>query len=573
MPFQYRMRAYQIAAIEAVERALADGCRKPVLALATGLGKTVVFSELLRRRNGPALVLAHRDELVRQAAEKIRSVWPEVDLGIVKGEEDEFDKPVVVASVQSLTAKRLNRWSPDRFGTVVVDEAHHASAPSYLRILNFLEPELRLGVTATPFRGDKTTLEGVFDRVVYSFGLKDGIREGFLSDIRAFRVKSETSLDAVATRAGDFAQGALEKTLDTDERNRAIVGTYREKTPGKRALVFAAGVSHAHALAAEFARAGFPSGAVDGSMDLGERQRILGALSSGEILVVTNFGVLTEGFDCPAIETVVLARPTKSLVLFTQMVGRGSRPSPETGKSHMTLIDVVDQTRRHRLVSIADLVGMPVKVGKSVEETCDEAEAGKKIAEEEIVGFVRTLRPDLGYEEIDLLCSEIDLLTVRPDFDWRDVRSEIEDMSEEDWTLWLSRSPWHFSEKKRASEAQIMALSGLGWPVKEVEILSTRAAAWAIDRQMNLLSSWTKERETVFKRLVGSDLEWLAGKPWEFHPATEKQLGFLVSLGYPGSLVKKGLTKREAGLLIESATGNKRSAPAPVGVLDDGIQK
>jgi superfamily II DNA or RNA helicase len=552
------MRPYQVDAIEAVERALADGTSRPVLALATGLGKTVVFSELLRRRGGPALVLAHRDELVRQAAEKIRNVWPDADLGIVKAEEDEFDKPVVVASVQSLTAKRLARWSPDRFETVVVDEAHHASAPSYLRILDYLSPELRLGVTATPFRGDKTTLEGVFDRVVYSFGIKDGIREGFLSDIRAFRVKSETSLDDVATRAGDFAQGALEKTLDTDDRNRAIVRAYREKSPGKRALVFSAGVDHAHALAAEFARAGFSSGAVDGTMDLLERQKILGQLKSGEILVVTNYGVLTEGFDCPAIETVILARPTKSLVLFTQMVGRGSRPSPDTGKTHMTLIDVVDQTRRHRLVTIADLVGQPVKVGKSVAETIEEADGREKAENDKIAGFVRTLRPDMGYEEIDLLCSEIDRLTMRPDFDWRDVRSEIEDLSEEDWTLWLSRSGWHFSSGKGASESQVRALSGFGWPEKEAKILSVGEASWAIDRQMTLLSSWTKGRESVFNRLVGTDLECLAGKPWEFHPATEKQIGFLVSLGYPGSLIGKGLTKREAALLIESATGNKK---------------
>lgn len=558
-----QMRPYQISAIEAVERALADGCRKPVLALATGLGKTVVFSELLRRRGGPALVLAHRDELVRQAAEKIRSVWPEVDPGIVKGEEDEFEKPVVVASVQSLTAKRLRRWSPDRFATVVVDEAHHATAPSYRRILDYLSPELRLGVTATPFRGDKTTLEGVFDRVVYSFGIKDGLREGFLSDIRAFRMMSETSLDAVETRAGDFAPGALEETLDTDDRNRAIVRAYREKSPGKRAVVFAAGVAHARALAEEFAREGFPSGAIDGSMDLRDRQGILDRLKSGEILVVTNCGVLTEGFDCPAIETVILARPTKSLVLFTQMVGRGTRPSRETGKEHMTLIDVVDQTRRHRLVTIADLVGSPVPEGKSVAETLGEAEAGERIEKERLAGFLRTLRPDMGYEEVDLLCQDLDRLTARPEFDWRDVRSEIEELLDSDWTLWLSRSEWPLSGKRRASEAQVRALLGFGWPEKEAKLLSVREAAWAIDRQMTLLSSWMKGRENAFGRLAESGMDWLCGKPWEFHPATERQIGFLISLGYPGSLAGKGLTKREAALLIDCAAGKKKSVAVP----------
>lgn len=565
MTNQYKMRPYQVEAVEAVERAVSGGIRRPVLAMATGLGKTVVFAELLRRRGGPSLVLAHRDELVRQAAEKIRHIWPEGEIGIVKAEEDEFEKPVVVASVQSLTEKRLRRWSPDRFATVVVDEAHHAVAPSYRRILDYLAPEIRMGVTATPFRGDKITLEGVFDRVVYSYGIKDGIKAGWLSDIRSFRMKTGINLDSVSTRAGDFSQGELSQAVNTPERNREIVESWRRKSGGKRALVFAASVDHANALAEAFESEGVPAGVVEGTMGMDVRREVLSDFVSGKILVLANYGVLTEGFDCPSIETVILARPTKSLVLFTQMVGRGTRPSPETGKDSLTLIDLVDQTRRHKLITVADLVGVPLEGGESVVETIEALEREERIRKDAGLSLVRTLRPDLSFDEIDVLAEGLGTLTARPSTDWRDVLAEIEDVSGEEWVKWCEKQPYSYGGKS-ATEKQVGLLSGYEWPRSEAEKLSTMKAGWAIDRHVVLMDSWAKDRRSVFSGLLGSEVAWLAGNPWEFHSATEKQVKFLESMGYPVSvLTEKGLTKGEASLLIDAACAAKKKSPVGVG--------
>ena len=200
------LRPYQRDALTAIEQGHTDGIRRPLVALPTGTGKTVIFSHLLRRRPGRALVLAHRDELIEQAADKLRAVGGTgVEPGIVKAERDEHDRPLVVASVQTLARPgRLSRLARD-FATIVVDEAHHAAADSYRRILMNLgafgpDGPLVVGFTATPERGDKLGLDAVFQHIVYRQDILPMIEQGYLVDLRAVQVRLAANLDRVTVR-------------------------------------------------------------------------------------------------------------------------------------------------------------------------------------------------------------------------------------------------------------------------------------------------------------------------------------------------------------------------------------
>lgn len=551
-----QLRDYQVRAVEAVEAALREGIRRPVVAMATGLGKTIVFAELIRRRGGRALVLAHRDELVRQAKEKVEAVTGR-PVGVVEAAEDDWQADMVVASVQSLRPRRLQRWEPDRFQTLVVDECHHAVAPSYTQIFDYLTPELLLGVTATPFRGDMVSLEGVFDKIVFAYGLKEGIRSGYLVDIEAYRVKSGVSLDKVRTVAGDFAQGDLAETVDTPERNALLVEAYRRHADGMKTLVFTVSVEHALHVAQTFWSAGIPAAYVHGGMKLDERRAVLEKLRSGELRVVANCNVLTEGFDEPSVEAIILARPTKSLALFTQMVGRGTRPHP--GKDRMVLIDVVDTTRRHKLVTVEELVGLhaPVRPGARVMKAVEEEERG--IAELE--RFVLAVAPEFDVEKVENLLADFEVLRSPVEYDWREVADGLEEIREtEQPELLLATSGRVLPLNRPATDAQRVALRRFGWPEEELEGLSMAEASWAIERHMRAsrARAVVAARREVWRKVLGEEVPLDFEAPWQMAPATEKQLRYLRRLGVP--LPEGPVLAGEASALIDRALRLKEKA-------------
>lgn len=364
-----KLRDYQADAIMAVRQAWASGVRRPAIVLPTGAGKTVVFAHLaaqMRERGVRTLILAHRDELIEQAAGKVRAVAPDLRVGIVKGPRREVrGRDVVVASVQSL-ARPARRDELARAGLrlVVVDECHHAVANTYMAVLRDLgcfDEDLErgayaVGVTATMGRSDRVALGQVWQEVVYRREIREMIMAGHLVNAKGVRVRVDgLDLAAVKRRAGDYADAALAEAMHASLAPAAIARAYVEHAKDRPGVLFSPGVAMAYEMAEALRAEGIEAAGIDGAMPMHERRAVLRRYAAGEVQVVCNAMVLTEGWDAPWCSAAVIARPTSSAALYVQMAGRVLRPYP--GKRDALIIDVVGVTGRHRLASLADLGG------------------------------------------------------------------------------------------------------------------------------------------------------------------------------------------------------------------------
>ena len=373
----FDLRPYQQEALDAIVAAEGRGIRRPLLALPTGTGKTVVFAHLIQQRGGRSLVLVHRDELIWQAAEKLEIIAPDLELGIVKAAKDEVGAACVLASVQTLSREtRLARLSRG-FQTVIVDEAHHGVAETYRRILAVVgsfeaNGPLTVGVTATPRRGDQVGLNAVFQEIVYQKTILEMILAGYLADVRGVQVGLHVDFRRLHTRAGDFLDSELEDLLLDADAPEHICKAYREHALGRKALLFTPTVSMAMVMATALRHDGVSAEMLCGETPLDERRAILQRLKSGETKVICNCAVLTEGFDEPSVDSIIIMRPTKSPTLYTQMIGRGTRLFP--GKDDCLVLDLVGATSRHDLMSIASLAGLPLEALGPHESLAEAAE-------------------------------------------------------------------------------------------------------------------------------------------------------------------------------------------------------
>jgi superfamily II DNA or RNA helicase len=370
-PGTIALRPYQRAALTAIEAAWLRGVRRHVLALPTGTGKTVIFASLILGTPGRALVLVHRDELVTQTVEKLQMLaqGAALDLGIVKAERDAHTAAVVVASVQTLAReRRLQRLATD-WALVVVDECHHAVPDnSYGRILAYLRADapdgpLVLGCTATPFRPNNDPIlqtsehPGCFEEIVYTAALPTMIAQGYLSPLVVKELILEgLDLQHVHTRHGDYVESELGEALIAANVQEHVVTSYQELALGRRAIVFCPTTGVVNAVTTRFRMAGLHAAAVVGETPLEERYAIYAGLRAGNYQAIVSCMVLTEGFDEPSVDCIILARPTKSKVLFLQALGRGLRLWP--GKDDCLLIDAVQATRRHNALSLAAQLGL-----------------------------------------------------------------------------------------------------------------------------------------------------------------------------------------------------------------------
>jgi superfamily II DNA or RNA helicase len=369
-----QMRPYQQAAREAIHAEWNDGRRRTLLVLPTGTGKTIVFAAVTEdqvRSGSRVLVLAHRGELLEQAADKIKRSTG-LASAVEKAEQTCLDSwcRVVVGSVQSLQRPaRLEQFPADYFGTIIIDEAHHAITDGYQRVLEHFPEANVLGVTATPDRGDMRNLGEVFDSLAYEYKLTQAIREGYLCPILAQTIPLQLDISQVALSGGDFAVGGLGTALDPYLEQ--IATEMQTACAGRKTVVFLPLIKTSQKFRDILNSKGFRAAEVNGQSE--DRAEILSDFSNGKYNVLCNSMLLTEGWDCPSVDCIVVLRPTKVRSLYSQMVGRGTRLSPETGKKDLLLLDFLWLTERHELCRPADIICENREVSRKMTENLAQA--------------------------------------------------------------------------------------------------------------------------------------------------------------------------------------------------------
>jgi len=366
------LRDYQRSCVDSVHAAANRGLQRPLVAMATGLGKSLCAAYVVKERGGRAVVLAHRDELMRQLGKSIEMAeLGHLRIGYVKAEEDDVGADIVIASLQTLARpnrlERLLASQRDVFGgkpfeTIISDESHHVTSGedentfgAVLRGLGAFDPEgpLVVGWTATPERGDKKALGTTWEEIVFEMGILAGIRAGYLCNLRAKQVQLAVDFSRLHVRAGDFRDEEASDLLLEANAPEHAVKAWRQHAFGRRTLVFTPTVALAQAMEVAFRSEGIRSEHVSGAMSPEQRAAVKGRLERGETLVVPNAQLWTEGFDCPSVSCIVMARPTRSRPFAIQMIGRGTRIFP--GKEDCMILDLVGSATRMDLVTVASL--------------------------------------------------------------------------------------------------------------------------------------------------------------------------------------------------------------------------
>ena len=384
------LRPYQREAKEAIFENWDNGTRKTLLVLPTGCGKTIVFAKVTEEcvRNGDrVLILAHRGELLDQAADKIaRSTG--LGCATEKAEATCLGSwfRIVVGSVQTMMReKRLGQFPEDYFDTIIIDEAHHCISDSYQRVLQHFPGAKVLGVTATPDRGDMRNLGSVFESLAYEYTLPKAIKEGYLSPIKAVTIPLKVDLTGVGMQSGDFKAGDLGTALDP--YLRTIAQEMKGYCQDRKTVVFLPLVKTSQKFRDILNENGFRAAEVNG--DSQDRAEVLKDFEEGRYNVLCNSMLLTEGWDCPSVDCIVVLRPTKVRSLYCQMVGRGTRLAP--GKDHLLLLDFLWHTERHELCHPAHLICESEDVAKKMTENLEEAgcpmdiEEAEKSASEDVI--------------------------------------------------------------------------------------------------------------------------------------------------------------------------------------------
>lgn len=384
------LRPYQEEARESIFEQWDSGVKRTLLVLPTGCGKTIVFAKVTEdcvRRGDRVLILAHRGELLDQAADKIQK---STGLGCAVEKAEESCRGswfrIVVGSVQTLMReKRLGGFPADYFNTIIIDEAHHCISDSYQRVLEHFSEAKVLGVTATPDRGDMRNLGTYFETLAYEYTLPKAIKEGFLSPIKALTLPLKIDMRGVGTHAGDFKASDISTALDP--YLFGIAEEMKKYCMDKKTVVFLPLVKTSQKFRDILNENGFNAAEVNG--DSQDRAEVLQAFDAGTYNVLCNSMLLTEGWDCPSVDCVVVLRPTKVRSLYCQMVGRGTRLYP--GKDYLLLLDFLWHTERHELCHPASLICQDEEVARKMTENIEAAgcpidiEEAEKTAAEDVV--------------------------------------------------------------------------------------------------------------------------------------------------------------------------------------------
>jgi len=385
-----KLRPYQEEARKAIQDEWKSGVKNTLLVLPTGTGKTIVFSKVIEDRvklGERVLVLAHRAELLDQAADKLEQATG-LKTATEKAEQTALNSwyRVVVGSVQTLMReKRLNQFDNDFFDCIIIDEAHRTLADSYLRILDHFSEANVLGVTATPDRGDMKNLGSVYESLAYEYSLPQAIKEGYLSPIKALTIPLELDISQVGQSVGDFAVGQLGSALDP--YLESIAEEMWKVASDRKIVVFLPLVSTSQKFVEILNQKGFNAAEVNGESK--DREKILEDFENDKYNVLCNSMLLTEGWDCPSVDCVVVLRPTRVRSLYSQMVGRGTRLFP--GKTELLLLDFLWHTDRHELVHPAHLIAENDEVAAAMTKRIEEAgmpldlEDVESVAKEDVI--------------------------------------------------------------------------------------------------------------------------------------------------------------------------------------------
>ena len=520
-----QLRNYQLEAVQAVRQEFEGGINKQLIVLPTGAGKTIIMAAIAQSFNQKTLILAHRDELIEQAQVQIRLCWPEADIGICKSGRMETNHLIVLGSVQScFRSKYLNQLKKENFTILMIDESHHAPSNSYQKIINELSfadstDKLLLGVTATPQRADKKQLGDTFEKVVFSRSIGTMIKSGHLSPVVGRKILTAFSLDGVTSRYGDFAVGQLDTAVNTAARNQFIVSKYLEYAKDRKAIAFCASVQHCKDLADAFKRKGVKAAAIWGTINPKQRKKILRDLKKGTIQVVTSCSLLTEGFDEPSINAIVMCRPTRSTSLYTQMCGRGLRPFK--GKENCLVLDFSDKA--NNLDSIMTLSKSIPEAQQLVDHiTRNEA---PKIAQISVV------------KEVD---KEFDILG-QSRFIWIEIGDEERSLMDDDGNEIVI-----FPNKEGNYNAVLYSLNGSVTPINKQPLHKDACSSIAEDYARSHLKIQFAETN--------------AGYLQERWP-TEKQVQYVKRV----HAYKLSMTRSEAALVIRKhkSLNNKRNRKTP----------
>ena len=525
------IRPYQRQAIDAVRRDWMAGHRDTLITMATGGGKTIVFLQLLveELEAHPAarcLILAHRKELIEQPIERLAAHWPEwaARAGVVMADRDDCDKQIIVATVQTLAAngRLANILEHGAIDYLITDEAHHATADSYTTVYARLKEAnprlLHLGVTATPLRADGVGMVRTYAKESAHYGIKELVKLGYLAPPRWLGIATRFSLAGVGKSGDDFNQGKLSSVFETDLCFALVVESHQKYANGRSAIAFTVSVEGAHNLAAAFVQAGIPAAAADATTNKDERAGLLQRFRAGELKVLCNMGLWTEGLDLPELSCVHMVRPTQSDGLYTQCVGRALRVVP--GKEDALILDYLPKETRN-IAMMGDVLGVDVSPEVYVNE---EAAEGEIAAAMMFDGSKVIWNKD---NPVVLLSRQID---------------------------YLNLSPWKWVKPDRLGWAVI----GLG--KNEKDNIERSLALSPVAEQMQLWAVWkgptdnwhrakllqAGDMETVTEKAdgliqkYGSPVLAAKEKRWRHQPASEGQIKFAAKLGVWRDAMNKG---------------------------------
>lgn len=466
------LRPYQNEARQAIQEQWdVKGVKKTLLVLPTGTGKTIVFSKVIEdrvRMGKRVLVLAHRGELLEQASDKLKSATG-LQTALEKAESSSLGSwfRVVVGSVQTLQGeKRLKQFKKNHFDTIVIDEAHHAVSPSYQKVLDHFEDAEVLGVTATPDRGDMKDLGTYFETLAYEYTLPVAIKEGYLSKIKALTIPLTLDLSSVSQQAGDFKASELGTALDPYLHQ--IADEMVKVAKDRKIVVFTPLIATSKKFVEILNDKGFKATEVNGESK--ERDQILADFDNDKYNVLCNSMLLTEGWDCPSVDCVVVLRPTKVRSLYSQMVGRGTRLFP--GKEDLLLLDFLWHTERHELCRPASIISTSDDVIKKMTEKLED-NAGNEM---DLEGLEQESADDVVADRENALAEQLAAMRKRRRKLVDPLQYEMS-IQAEDLTSYVPNFGW---EMAPPSDEQMKALEDLG--ISPDQIDNAGKASLMLDR-------------------------------------------------------------------------------------------